>query len=61
MGIRIAMEARIDDLERRLKLAEGALEDLILSNAQKETSTHTSDKLDKPTKKKVSKKVETTV
>tara|TARA_R100000008_G_scaffold18757_2_gene9579 strand:+ start:1545 stop:1742 length:198 start_codon:yes stop_codon:yes gene_type:complete len=29
MGIRISMENKIDDIERRLKLVEGALEELV--------------------------------
>jgi len=29
MGIRISMENKLDDIERRLKLVEGALEELV--------------------------------
>jgi len=66
MGIRITMENRIEDLDRRLRLLEGAMEALIQTKVKRvdltedmetKTSTETISKT-KDTKKKAPKRAE---
>ena len=52
MGIRITMENKIDDMEKRLHLVEGAIEDLL--NIYKEKKDVKKEKL--PSKKSSNKK-----
>ena len=54
MGIRITMENKIDELERRLHLVEGAVEDLL--NIYKEEKDGKKKKTAKTSKKSSNKK-----
>ena len=58
MGIRINMENKIDELERRLYLAEGAIEDLL--NIYKEGKDGKEKKTTKTSKKSSNKKASST-